>query len=536
MNFGKSLIWKCLTNRIEMGCFMKYMSLFLILILALTVDSYSQITNLTVLGGTTSFTAASGDLFGWSYDVPKPGDTTLIQIWIDTDQNGLLNTSTDVLWTYFNQIDGDTRGHNGPPDIDGLANGHVSFQQKLGLAPAHYIMVFKNHNNYKTFTGTINNLASPAFTISGNVTVPAGSSKKNIMMSLENQGENGNGTFWNALTDSSGHFAIQMNSDTSGNPWSLRTDNNLIFGSAVVSPQEYSLTITPATPTYSGNNFTVTASAASITGTVKDENGNPFVGAEVQINSNSGSFFRYAQIDTSGSYKIGLLSTELPQTNLSLSSGRSEDTTIVSGFYRIPSIAAGNTITHNLTIYKTNSIISGKVTLNGKSPGFGMQLFCMNSDTGFVNAFTDPNGNFRINVSNKIYNYNIGSIGPLPQGYNNNVTVLAHPGQTNVVLNIALTDVKQEGSGIPSEYNLSQNYPNPFNPVTTINFSLPKEGHVKLTVYNAIGSIVTTLVDENKPAGYYSVRFNGSGLASGIYFYRLESGNFTADRKLILLK
>jgi len=85
-------------------------------------------------------------------------------------------------------------------------------------------------------------------------------------------------------------------------------------------------------------------------------------------------------------------------------------------------------------------------------------------------------------------------------------------------------------------FRLNQNYPNPFNPTTTIIYSLAKEGNVKLTVYNAIGSKVSTIVNEYKPAGSYSVQFNGSNLASGIYLYRLESGNYSATKKFIMLK
>jgi hypothetical protein len=85
-------------------------------------------------------------------------------------------------------------------------------------------------------------------------------------------------------------------------------------------------------------------------------------------------------------------------------------------------------------------------------------------------------------------------------------------------------------------FSLGQNYPNPFNPATTINYSLPKAGNVKLTVYNTVGSKVATIVNEYKPAGSYSVKFNGTNLASGIYLYRLESGNYSAAKKFILMK
>jgi len=95
------------------------------------------------------------------------------------------------------------------------------------------------------------------------------------------------------------------------------------------------------------------------------------------------------------------------------------------------------------------------------------------------------------------------------------------------------TDVKDEEK---ISYYLGQNYPNPFNPSTTISYSLPKAGNVKLTIYDAIGCKVTTIVDEYKPAGNYSVQFYGSNLASGIYLYRLESGNYSAAKKFILMK
>jgi hypothetical protein len=85
-------------------------------------------------------------------------------------------------------------------------------------------------------------------------------------------------------------------------------------------------------------------------------------------------------------------------------------------------------------------------------------------------------------------------------------------------------------------YKLQQNYPNPFNPSTTINYSLAKEGHAKITLYNILGSKVAVLVNENKPAGIYSVQFNASALPSGIYFYRLESGSYSDIKKFVLMK
>jgi len=89
---------------------------------------------------------------------------------------------------------------------------------------------------------------------------------------------------------------------------------------------------------------------------------------------------------------------------------------------------------------------------------------------------------------------------------------------------------------IPTEFVLSQNYPNPFNPSTSIEFSVPVNSNVTLTIYNLIGQVVTTLVNEDKPAGAYSVEFNATGFPSGVYFYKLEAGSFIETKKMILLK
>jgi len=88
----------------------------------------------------------------------------------------------------------------------------------------------------------------------------------------------------------------------------------------------------------------------------------------------------------------------------------------------------------------------------------------------------------------------------------------------------------------PFNFALEQNYPNPFNPATTIGFTIPTTSNVSLKIFNVLGKEVTTLVNETKSAGNYSVRFNATGLSSGIYFYKLTTDNFTATKKFTLLK
>ncbi len=100
----------------------------------------------------------------------------------------------------------------------------------------------------------------------------------------------------------------------------------------------------------------------------------------------------------------------------------------------------------------------------------------------------------------------------------------------------AVVGIGTINSGMPLTYNLSQNYPNPFNPVTRIAYTMPKSGNVKLIVYDILGKEVATLVNEFKATGTYSVDFDGSNLASGVYLYRIESGDFTAVKKMLLIK
>lgn len=90
--------------------------------------------------------------------------------------------------------------------------------------------------------------------------------------------------------------------------------------------------------------------------------------------------------------------------------------------------------------------------------------------------------------------------------------------------------------GIPSGYDLSQNYPNPFNPSTSINFDIPEVGNVSLKLFDLSGKEVGTIINEVKTAGYYTVNYNASSLPSGMYFYTLQSNNFSATKKMMLIK
>jgi hypothetical protein len=85
-------------------------------------------------------------------------------------------------------------------------------------------------------------------------------------------------------------------------------------------------------------------------------------------------------------------------------------------------------------------------------------------------------------------------------------------------------------------FKLEQNYPNPFNPSTTINFSVQENTIVSLKIYDVLGSEVTTLINEEKPAGDYKINFNAAAYTSGIYFYKLDAGKYSSIKKMIFIK
>jgi hypothetical protein len=141
------------------------------------------------------------------------------------------------------------------------------------------------------------------------------------------------------------------------------------------------------------------------------------------------------------------------------------------------------------------------------------------------------NGNDHANSTNgapfNYYNFTDAA----KQVYMNEVARMAKLGKVEEPVSVAGSK-----NNIPNVYALEQNYPNPFNPTTTIEFALPKNSNVKIAVFDILGRLITKLVDGNLNAGYHKVQFNASNLASGVYFYRIEAGNFVKVKKLMLLK
>ncbi len=105
-----------------------------------------------------------------------------------------------------------------------------------------------------------------------------------------------------------------------------------------------------------------------------------------------------------------------------------------------------------------------------------------------------------------------------------------------VRLQSSVTGIEDQTNKVNNTFQLHQNYPNPFNPVTNIRFGLPKASRVKIEVYNTLGQRVAELLNEQKPAGYHKVQFDGSNLASGVYFYKIEAVSFVQVKKMLLVQ
>jgi hypothetical protein len=105
-----------------------------------------------------------------------------------------------------------------------------------------------------------------------------------------------------------------------------------------------------------------------------------------------------------------------------------------------------------------------------------------------------------------------------------------------ITLDVSYSDVPTDGSHQPLEFILDQNYPNPFNSTTSLSYAIEELSNVKLSIYDISGRLVSTLVDDKQKAGYYRVTFNAAEMPNGLYFYRLETQNKIATRKMILMK
>jgi hypothetical protein len=294
--------------------------------------------------------------------------------------------------------------------------------------------------------------------------------------------------------------------------------------------------------------YGTTYSQASVSGTVRYiDNNEPVTTGSVKAYNQSGVLIATTIINSNGNYAFAELPGELLDLIGIPDLGPEEEDFIPTFFpdatdwqYAVP-IFPASPLT-NIDIYVQRpakggdnpfvSTIKGKVTLNDK-PINDAIVYVKSGYLYYGYGITNSKGEYTINsIPLGDYILVVHRIGASSATRNVNLTM---EGLTNVIFNLEEAPFIISNN-TPKEFELLQNYPNPFNPATTIKYSVPVTGQVKMSVYNSMGQLVKELVNEVQTSGTYNVSFNGSDLASGVYLYRLEAGNYLETKKMILVK
>jgi hypothetical protein len=200
----------------------------------------------------------------------------------------------------------------------------------------------------------------------------------------------------------------------------------------------------------------------------------------------------------------------------------------------------------NISVKKVTAngagMITGRVHLPDGQSVAGAVVMAASQDGSSTNfAISGADGNFAIDAMDpNTYTVAVDKLGYVAAG--TTTAVIDYQNQTftaQVGLELSVqspTAVEPQSAGVINSFKLDQNYPNPFNPSTMIAFEIPSASHVSIVVYDYLGRTVRTLIDENRASGHYSVQFDASTLASGMYLYRLSAGSYSAVKTMLLIK
>ena len=181
------------------------------------------------------------------------------------------------------------------------------------------------------------------------------------------------------------------------------------------------------------------------------------------------------------------------------------------------------------------AVLEGVVTNENSEPIAGVYVVASGTS---IDDSTNLNGGYTLDsLGTGIYDVSFSHLGYSDTTILGVATTPGHISTLNVMMSV-FTYINVEKKRIPNNFILSQNYPNPFNPTTAFQFGLPKPANVTLKVFNLLGQEVITLVDEHKSAGYHQARWDvpQSGIGSGVYFYRIQAGEFMKVKKCLLVK
>ncbi len=177
-------------------------------------------------------------------------------------------------------------------------------------------------------------------------------------------------------------------------------------------------------------------------------------------------------------------------------------------------------------VLKNNVTLNWSTVIEINNSGFDIQRKSSESTEWTSVGYVTGYGN-----SNQVINYSFVDRGLNNGSYNYRLK------QIDINGNFEYYNLENEVViGIPVNYSLSQNYPNPFNPTTRIDFDIPENGNVEIKLFDVNGRKVSTLLNDIRPAGYYSIQFSSEKLSSGVYYYTLTAGSFFSTKKMIVIK
>jgi len=198
----------------------------------------------------------------------------------------------------------------------------------------------------------------------------------------------------------------------------------------------------------------------------------------------------------------------------------------------------GHILNHAYNFYESNNYTPYATVIYKRDEQL-LPSSWMDMTRNYYHVLTNSNGDSSIDLSEKQLAFATANY---PDGdYRIFVAARDQYGNTtidsmNVKFKNGLTNIAEQSNQPPiAKFELLQNYPNPFNPVTSIRYSIPESGKVKLRIYDFLGREIRTLVDEFQKSGNYTVSFEGKDLASGIYFYELKLGQFSEVRKMMVI-
>jgi hypothetical protein len=489
-----------------------------------------------------------GDSFAWEFDVSVFGGEALIQIYIDSNADKILD-SGDILLEEFFQADGVLDSDEG--DSSSVQDGSVfSSFGIFGIAPGNYIFnVIDDNDQTSAFAPlAVNALPNPAATITGTLSIEGVSAPspelENFHIGAET--ETGLEGIWSGTTDQNGSYEINLPGNALGNEWQvlLFFDGQI---SGFIEPEDLLLTVQAGVN--SGFDLFLALPNAFLYGDLLDENGviidvNGY-GDVIRLNDGQENEFMIDQghftgpVDIPGNERSGQFFLRIGGEGLNpeyLSpSQENQDTVLVS---------KGDSTQNDIKVYKADNKIYAKITKEGGLPGESFKFFAYSSSFGANESFSDGLGVAELKIkAGDDYYVNIQTDPdygtPLPTGF-----ILEGPkGQTvsagdTVHFNLipTVTDIQSRNENIPATFFVKQNYPNPFNPQTTIEFGLSSKQRVIVEIFDITGKLVQTVVNNELNAGVHRYLWNAEGFSSGMYLYRVSAGKQTIFNKLILLK